>query len=126
VLVPDGALPESWSRIAAAFEARDGVHVTAPAPAEAGPDLAAIRAAVADYQRYFQMPADFPASLWSELILHEFLSEAPRNPDSPEPLATRIVAVNRPGQTGTAVSSDAAGWVWNRADRRLYLAGRAD
>jgi hypothetical protein len=89
-------------------------------------DLLGIRDAVDEFLRVFPVPQDFPATLWSDLITHGFITEPPRNPDSPAPLASRILIVRRPGQTGASVSPSAAGWVWNRADRRLYLAGRLE
>lgn len=49
-----------------------------------------------------------------------------RNPLSPDDVSTRIVPIATAGADGMSVHPSTAGWVWNSADRMLYVAGFAE
>jgi hypothetical protein len=69
---------------------------------------------------------DLAKDQWELIISAGLLPAAPANPFSPGALATRVIGVSEPGVTGDGVDAGQAGWVWNTADRQLYLAGEPE
>jgi len=126
LLVPLRDRPSNWATLVELFET-DGGSLVASAASQPDPRslvLGEVREALAGYENFFRRDIpDFAGSVWSELVEHEFLTAPPRNPSSPPAVATRVVEVSDRGLTGAGVQPTAAGWVWNAADRTMYLAG---
>lgn len=83
-----------------------------------------IRFAVAFYQieHGYEYP-DFAMNGWSELIDGSYLGKPPRNPLSPDDVATKLVVVDEVDVTLRDVPPEIAGWVWYSAQSLLLAAG---
>ncbi len=93
------------------------------------PVLATLRGQVALYQLYeadLWRDGSVAKLQWRPLIRAGYIGDPPVNPLSPGEVCTKIVEIRTSGARGSAVDTDAAGWVWNSADRELYAAGYDD
>ncbi len=86
--------------------------------------LDAVRSMLARHARRYGRPWSpdpDPTRPWGTLI-GRTRDAAPKNPFSPEDVATHIAVIDVPGAGGETVSPKIAGWVWNTADRTLDAA----
>jgi hypothetical protein len=92
--------------------------------------LELMRAQIALYRLYesdhLWEPGEVAREQWRPLVRAGYVSSAPRNPMSPDDRCTSIVEITEAGARGRSVDPDAAGWVWNSTDRKLYAAGYDD
>ena len=99
-----------------------GIHATDANVAAAVAQLQTMRAQIELYTVMQNGAApDFRRRGWQPLVDAELIAHPPTNPLVAPAVAKTIVVIDRPGAEGDVVSARKAGWVWNAADKKLYL-----